>query len=515
MANVSIGVPNPSSATFAGGVPDNFGITDWEIIEQTPTLLVYRGPAPLPPVGPPDTASAPKFYLTIANGIVTGVRYEASYINGTIPKFQATGLNIPLATFQANLGNVIPLVLAGNDTIDGNDFDNVLKGLAGNDTIYGHGGNDILVGGTGLDKLYGGTGNDILAPQFTTDPLDREIVDGGDGIDTISFVGEFSHSYQSMGFLTISLGGGYATGMTDSRQYISATLISIENAAGSKGQDQIIGSAVANTITGGAGNDNLYGEAGNDILRGDAGADLIDGGDGIDRADYTTSAVGVTVSLASGLGTASDGDRLLRIENLFGSAYNDALTGSQDANFLYGYSGDDQIYGLGGNDRINGQDGNDALFGGGDNDVVIGGSGNDGLFGETGNDVLYGGDGDDYLSGGDGGDVISGDSGHDQIDAGAGNDILLLGAGNDAFTLGAGADRVRVENGNGADTIRDFGNGNDVLDFRATAVTLAFLQANTVQTEAGILIGLTGGSILLEGLTLSQIDWNTDFVFAT
>ena len=48
----------------------------------------------------------------------------------------------------------------------------------------------------------------------------------------------------------------------------------------------------------------LYGGDGNDILRGDAGADLIDGGAGIDRADYTTSALGVTVNLTSrhGLG---------------------------------------------------------------------------------------------------------------------------------------------------------------------------------------------------------------------
>lgn len=42
----------------------------------------------------------------------------------------------------------------GNDRLDGNDADNVLKGMEGNDTLTGGLGNDILVGGSGSDVAY-------------------------------------------------------------------------------------------------------------------------------------------------------------------------------------------------------------------------------------------------------------------------------------------------------------------------------------------------------------------------
>jgi Ca2+-binding RTX toxin-like protein len=42
----------------------------------------------------------------------------------------------------------------GNDRLDGNDADNVLKGMEGNDTLTGRLGNDILVGGSGSDVAY-------------------------------------------------------------------------------------------------------------------------------------------------------------------------------------------------------------------------------------------------------------------------------------------------------------------------------------------------------------------------
>ncbi len=55
--------------------------------------------------------------------------------------------------------------------------------------------------------------------------------------------------------------------------------------------------------------------------------------------------------------------------------------------------------------------------------------------------------------------------------------------------------------------------GSDVLDFRATGASLAAIQAATAETAAGVLITLGVDSILLEGLTLAQLDWSADFVF--
>ena len=395
-------------------------------------------------------------------------------------------VNVSISNVENITGGV------ANDILTGNAGTNVLSGGDGGDQLAGGDGNDTLNGGAGNDVLNGDAGNDILRGDAGADTLI-----GGAGIDTADY------ATASAGVAADLIGGPNSEG---------DTLTGIENITGSRFNDLLVGDFGANTLIGGAGIDRLIGNNGNDILRGDTGADILDGGVGIDRADYTTSTVGVTINLTNG--TASDGDVLNGIENLYGSVHNDILIGNTLANLFYGNSGNDQLFGLAGNDTLEGQNGDDAAFGGDGNDRIGGGEGNDGLFGEAGNDSLYGGNGNDFLSGGDGNDVIWGEAGNDQIDAGAGNDFAVLGAGDDIFTLGAGDDRIRFDYGNGIDTIRDFGNGNDILDFTATNMTLAALQANTAETSAGVLMSLGSGSILLEGLHLPQIDWVGDFVFA-
>jgi Ca2+-binding RTX toxin-like protein len=389
----------------------------------------------------------------------------------------------------------------------------------------GGSGNDLITGTSIGNELYGDAGDDILSPgKASVRQNQTDIVNGGDGNDTVSFANTQPDSYGGrIGGVSVNLTTGQAIEIYGGPNgvWMSATLISIENAVGTSGNDQLSGNTGVNVLSGGAGSDGLYGGAGADTLNGDdgddflnggLGADKIYGGAGIDRAEYVGAAAGVTVNLTSG--TASDGDVLTGIENLYGSSFNDILYGSAAVNVLYGNTGDDQLLGLLGNDTLYGQAGNDALFCGEGDDLAYGGDGSDGLFGEEGADRLFGGNGDDFLSGGDGNDVIWGEAGNDQIDAGAGNDFVVLGAGNDEFTLGLGDDRVRFDYGNGVDTIRDFGVGNDILDFTYTDMTRAALQANTIQTGAGVLMTLGSGSILLAGLTLSQIDWAGDFVFA-
>ncbi len=480
---------------------------------------------------------------SVGNNVLRGDDGVDTLIGGTgIDRadftFAAAGVTVNLTTGSSSDGDTLSEIenLSGsvyNDTLNGSSGANTISGNTGDDTISGLGGNDLLDGGSGIDVLRGGDGNDILMPGYSGRYPSNTLydhVDGGAGTDTISYENLPAAYANGTAFpVFINLTDGIVRiGAADAPS--SARLVLIENATGGSGNDVItgnsgnnvlIGNAGTDTLDGGTGNDALYGGTGNDtllggidndLLRGDGGADIINGGDGIDRADYTTSSVGMTIHLTNG--TASDGDTLSAIENLVGSGLNDVLIGSSLANLFYGYKGNDQLFGLAGNDNLNGDAGDDALFGGDDNDVLGGSDGNDGLFGEAGNDTMYGGIGDDFLSGGDGNDVMWGEVGNDQIDAGAGNDFVMLGAGNDIFTLGLGDDRIRFDYGNGVDTIRDFGNGFDSLDFTATNMTLAALQANTVDTSAGVLMSLGSGSILLEGLHLPQIDWSGDFVFA-
>jgi Ca2+-binding RTX toxin-like protein len=150
-------------------------------------------------------------------------------------------------------------------------------------------------------------------------------------------------------------------------------------------------------IFGLGGNDHIYGLDGNDGILGGAGADDINGGSGIDTANYSDSGTGVMVSLMEGRGSSgtAEGDTLVSIENLTGSAYGDGLLGDDGNNVLRG---------LGGNDSLSGYGGADTLYGGDANDTMAGGGGNDELRGEAGNDILLGNAGTDTLVGGTGGD---------------------------------------------------------------------------------------------------------------
>jgi serralysin len=157
---------------------------------------------------------------------------------------------------------------------------------------------------------------------------------------------------------------------------------------GEGGDDHLVGGDGNDTLDGGDGTDRLDGQAGDDWLAGRAGADNLDGGDGNDWADYSASAVGVVVSLATGLGSAGDaaGDTLTGVEGLRGSALADALTGAAGA------------------DSFTGGGGNDSLVGGAGADSLVGGIGADSLVGSGGNDVLDGRGGADDLTGGIGAD---------------------------------------------------------------------------------------------------------------
>ena len=142
--------------------------------------------------------------------------------------------------------------------------DNPLHGTNKADVICGLSGDDRINGKQGDDTIYGNDGNDRLNGLGGDDRID-----GGPGTDTITYAA----LQQSV---RVNLGLHKSTGQG------ADTLISIENATGSPGDDLLTGSAGRNRLSGGGGADRLAGLGGADALLGGAGHDRLDGGAGKD-----------------------------------------------------------------------------------------------------------------------------------------------------------------------------------------------------------------------------------------
>jgi Ca2+-binding RTX toxin-like protein len=219
-------------------------------------------------------------------------------------------------------------------------------------------------------------------------------------------------------------------------------------------------------------------------LNGGAGNDTLNGGVGTDTASYAGAGAAVTVNLALTTAQATGGagtDRLLDIENLIGSNFNDVLTGSAAANRIEGGNGNDRIIGAAGADTLLGGEGNDLFLVGTFADHAAG----EVIDGEGGTDELrYIGTGagtlvltsgvsverivigtgtgatasltgtaainvdasaltaDVTMIGNAGGNRLIGGSGNDRLEGGAGNDTLVGGAGDDTLIGGTGLDLV-------------------------------------------------------------------------
>ncbi len=366
----------------------------------------------------------------------------------------------------------------GDDEIRGSTLADILLGGSGDDMVFGRDGDDVLSGGSGDDVIDGGAGNDRI---FYYRGKGHDIVSDTGGLDTLVFGEGITREHIRLrrgtwrqasgpgraGFtngatgadLRIEVldasGNGTVTGSVTVRDHRVAgtmierfrfgddTVLALSDLlgepvgtgfddvlsgtdgddviAGLGGADRISGLGGEDTLDGGAGNDTLNAGAGDDTLKGGAGADVLDGGEGADTAAYAGSASGVTVSLISGSGAGGDaeGDRLVSVENLRGSAHVDTLTGDHGVNELSGEGGDDVLRGRAGDDTLRGGDGHDDLQGNAGDDTLHGGAGDDTLHGGWGDDALDGGAGDDRF-------VYSAGHGRDTVETGTGNDTLDL-----------------------------------------------------------------------------------------
>jgi Ca2+-binding RTX toxin-like protein len=342
----------------------------------------------------------------------------------------------------------------GNDTITVGDGVNVIDGGSDNETIIAGNGGNTVVGGLGDDGITTGSGSDIVDAGLGNDTVitggGTDVITVGGGIDTVDAGTEVDRLIVNYASSTTAvntgLGGSLAAGYSgiyvDIAGTSSVNFQNVENflVTSGSGDDIIVTGDGDDGLIGGAGNDLLTAQGGADTLIGGLGADTLDGGVGLDLADYSTSTVGVAVSLtgAPGVGGDATGDLLFNIEGLNGSDFNDALVGDAGANVLSGGSGDDFLLGGAGADTLDGGLGPDTvsyatsasrvfvsltsgtgLGGDAEGDVltgverVVGSTFDDALVGSSGADVLLGGAGDDYFLGGAGADYIDGGDGPD------------------------------------------------------------------------------------------------------
>ncbi|WP_259916945.1 nidogen-like domain-containing protein [Jannaschia sp. M317] len=326
------------------------------------------------------------------------------------------------------------------NVISGSDGDDTLVGRGGNDTLNGDNEDDVLNGGEGADRLNGGRANDIASYEDATTGVQANL--GNSAANTGEAAGD--------------------------------TYNSIEGLMGSAFNDTLIGDGNDNLIIGGAGDNTLNGGGGNDTLRGGTGSDAHIGGSGSDTADYSEAASGVRASLfdASGNTGEARGDTYNSIEGLMGSAFNDTLEGTSNAQMIMGLAGDDLILERGGADTIDGGEGLNTLSYENANTFVVvdleDSTANRGAASGTtitGIQNLVGTTAADDLLGDAEANMLSGGGNVDNLNGRGGDDTLIGGAGNDQLTGGDGADSFVVETGMGNDTVTDFSLSEDSIDY--------------------------------------------------
>ena len=450
----------------------------------------------------------------------------ANYSLTTVP-VAADGVKVDLATGApqatpnnngqpgndtlTNIQNVVGS--NGADVLSGDSGANRLDGGLGDDTIDGRAGSDTLIGGGALNDtvtftdaaaavnvdLTGGVASGIATG---TDSLDGfETATGSNFADTLTTAGS-GNALNGLGgddSITITGGGtsNNATGGDGNDSITSSTSGTLDGLAGNDTISETGASGA--TLTGGDGNDSLTGGDGNDGLDGGLGNDTlapglgndgtsvnpVDGGNGNDTIDYSNVPGPLTeLNLHTGAVSGAGFDTLKAdtIENAVGTAGDDDITGTSDANVITGGAGDDKIHGNGGSDVLSGGDGVDTIDEAGlaNNAVLNGDAGGDTLSGGgSGSDTLNGGDGDDKLTSGAANDTMNGGAGTNTVDysrplSGPVDVNLRAGTG-----TGDGTDSlVSIQNvtgspandtiaGNAGDNVLDGGNGVDLVSYAA------------------------------------------------
>ncbi|WP_299619996.1 calcium-binding protein [uncultured Tateyamaria sp.] len=300
-------------------------------------------------------------------------------------------------------------------------------------------------------------------------------------------------------------------------------------------------------IEGTEGNDTLSSTVGDDVLTGGLGNDIfvIEANSGMDTiTDFTTGqdtidvqALGIsaienmtiidtpdgalidfgdgnTLTLNGVFAQDLTNDDFVLADNVMtGSTGNDKTNGQSGVDVMSGGHGDDHLNGMGGDDQLSGGSGKDKVSGGAGHDVLNGDTGNDVLFGGSGNDMINGGGHNDRIYGDGGNDTLNGGDGNDKIWGGEGDDEIKGGSGKDIMVGGTGADSFVFNNGAHSDTIKDFEDGIDVLDYSGHNGVSDMFDLIIYQSGTSVIIDAGGpDEVTLHNMTVAELD-ASDFIF--
>ena len=440
------------------------------------------------------------FMLGYTDGITlyenSGVTIEAP----AVADCSGGGANVSCSlvgrVLQVNLGDLADHVLpqtpygvridggAGADELIGSS----LTGNSDPDVINGGDGNDTIDSKLNADVVNGGPGDDLLIGPDGFD--DGEVLAGGAGTDTV----DYGLSYSLEGLL-LSMDGVKQLGEKHS---IGAD---VENVIGTPYADTIVGNAADNVLDGGPG----------------SCSDSIAGGSGKDTVSFATHTSGVNASLEGGGSgpscIAAEADQIAPdIESIRGSPYDDVLVGNDLENTLDGGAGDDRLDPRLGPDTVLGGLGVDSADYGSRADPVeltLDGAANDGnaddgptngrdliandvegLIGGSADDSLVGNGQDNVLDGGAGDDQLEGLGGVDTADYSTRSSDIFVDLADMAATDGDATEFDSV----GPD-VEDVlgGDGSDLLIGAAPANALSAGAGDDVLVGAGGADALSGG----------------------
>ena len=182
---------------------------------------------------------------------------------------ELTGTGITYNSYNDPLLGTIAAARSINETGDTNwlitgiglaasDIYDVGYALEYSDAFYGNMVSIIL---SGNDSILGSSGNDNIL--YSTG---KDIVDGGPGNDTMDFSNYAYSNGTSYNNSIVNLSLGIYSVTTNANVVITSTIRNVENVLGSDENDRITGNAFNNQLFGFNGSDIIYGGAGNDYI---------------------------------------------------------------------------------------------------------------------------------------------------------------------------------------------------------------------------------------------------------